>query len=191
MLIWVIVIIVTVWWISKYLNSTKSSSKTEDSNTTKKEISEDTVFEIQNNFERRLKEVHLPDVIGGKEIYIYKNLMRVWYKRLSSENRYKDAMIQKLMSDWLEYINALDNLASYLYLSLEAASKEKQESYYNDHILASKKAFAIEDAFASAIGKDAVKELDHIRGLSAFNFNGELAPDGFEWDAEQKLRPIK
>jgi hypothetical protein len=117
--------------------------------------------------------------------------MSVWYSKLSAENRYDDTMVQKFRSDWLEYMSALRDKSTYQYLSAESTEKEKEESYRNDHSVASKKVFTIEEAFASVIGKEATDELVRIRGLddAKFSKEGELIPEGFEINAEGKIQP--
>ena len=43
--------------------------------------------------------------------------------------------------------------------------------------------FAIQDAFATAIGADAVSELKKVKemGFMSFSRRGELPPEGFKW----------
>lgn len=154
-------------------------------------ISEEAIFKTQNKFENKLQnETEFPDAIGGNEVYIYWKLMRVWFDKLSAANRYNDEMTQKLRNDWLDYMEAVGDRSTYNYLSLEFydKDKEKEDSYREQHITASQKMFAIEAAFASAIGKDAVNELAKIRALEYGDFSrsGELAPDGFKWDLGQR-----
>jgi len=189
----ILIVVLAILWISKQHRSTDSTGNNnqilEKNNV--ENIEEETVFKIQSNFEEKLQETYLPDSIGRQEIYIYKNLMRPWYDKLSSKDRYDDAMIQKLRNDWIDYMNALGDRSTYNYLSLEAEKKEDENSYRNDHIIASRKVFTIENAFASVIGNKEKEKLARIRGLnfSAFNRNnGDIAPDGFEFDANNKLR---
>jgi hypothetical protein len=195
MSVWIIFIILGIWWLSKqYHHRTADAPKSAELLPEKSEISEDRALEIQTKFENQLRDVCLPNAIGGKEIYIYKNLMSVWYAQLSAENRYNDAMVQKLRNDWLEYMSALRDKSTYSYLSLELAQKGKENLYQNDHVNASKKVFEIEEAFASTIGKEAVDKLAHTRELnesSSFSREGELIPEGFEINAEGKLQPKK
>ncbi|MFA5831315.1 MAG: hypothetical protein WC878_05795 [Candidatus Paceibacterota bacterium] len=195
MSIWVVFIVLGIWWFSKqYRHHTAGAPKSAEFSPEKKEVSEDHALEIQTKFENQLRDVCLPSAIGGKEIYIYKNLMSVWYAQLSAENRYNDAMTQKLRTDWLEYMNALRDKSTHYYLSLELAEKGKENLYQNDHFNAAKKVFEIEEAFASAVGKDAVDTLARTREMkesSSFSREGELIPDGFEINAEGKLQPKK
>jgi len=191
--IWIIIIIFLVgWWILKHHHSTNVPSKNEGTDPVENEIEEEAVFKIQTEFERKLEYTLLPDAISGNEIYIYQNLMLPWYNKLSSENRYNDVMTKKLRNDWLNYMSALEDRSTYNYLSLEVEKKEEKDCYWDKHVVASRKAFAIEAAFASAVGKEAIDELTRIRqlNLSSFNSNGELAPEGFCFIGE-KLLPKK
>lgn len=188
-----IIIVLIILWISRHNNTSEISSKSEKPISIKNEIKEETVFKRQTEFEKKLQETYLPDAISGIEIYIYKNLMSVWYDKLSSENRYNNEMIQKLRNDWLDYMSALEDRSTYNFLSLEAEKPEEQDSFREDHINASRKSFAIEEAFAAAVGKEAIDELARIRGLdfSSFDNNGNLAPDGFKFDIYGELCPKK
>ena len=118
-------------------------------------FSEERVFEIQNDFEKHLQDTFLPDAITHKDLYKYRYLMRDWYDQLAGKNRYDEKMTQQLRSDWIDYMGALEDRETYNFLSLEATEEEKTESYREKHIIASRKAFAIEEAFASAVGEDA------------------------------------
>lgn len=189
----IIFFILIIWWISKKSHMANASSK-QDPVSEKNEIGEEQVFNIQNNFEENLQNTVLPDAIDGKEIYIYKNLMLPWYNKLSSQYRYDDTMIQKLRNDWIDYMNALKDRSTYNFLSLETEDDEKTASYRNDHVIASRRVFVIEEAFANSIGKEAVKKLTKIRKLDFFkNFSrqGDMAPNGFEYDVNDKLRRKK
>jgi hypothetical protein len=156
--------------------------------THKDEISEEKIFEIQARFEKKLQEeIEFPDAIGGNEIYIYSKLMRVWFNKLSAQNRYNDLMLQKLRSDWLEYMEAVADSSTYNYLSMEfwdEKDQTKSNEYEEKQIMASRKVLAIQDAFATAIGEEAISELAIIKDMNFMEFSrrGELAPDGFKWD---------
>ena len=140
-------------------------------------ISEETVFKVQSKFEDKItNETYLPDAISGDEIYIYKNLMRPWFDKLTAQYRYDEKMTQKLRTDWLEYMEAVGDRSTYNYLSLESEDEKQSEKYREDHITASRKMFAIQDAFAIAIGLDAVSELKKVKemGFMSFSRHGEL-----------------
>ena len=190
---WIFLLILTIWWFSKSTEKIHLSPKDVVFLPIEEKITEERTLEFQTKFENRLRDVYLPDAISGKEIYIYKNLMNVWYEKLSAEKRYDLSVIQKQRGDWLEYMDALKDKSTYEYLSSESTEKEKAESYRNDCAIASKKVFAIEEAFASAVGDDAVRELARIRALDAsvFSKEGELVPEGFEINAEGKIQPKK
>jgi len=190
----IIIIIVVVWWIVKShyepKRSTNVSASVEDNITEEDVLKEKSTFE--KNFEHSV-ECGVPDALSGQDIYIYRSLMCVWFSKLSSDNRYNDEMIQKIRRDWLDYMYSLESSKTLKFLSLEAEEKEKQESYENKWYIEANKVCAIENAFASLIGKKAVDELTRIRGLNYFDFNkyGNLAPDGFEFNSEGKLNKKK
>jgi len=126
-----------------------------------------------------------PDSISGKEIYVYKHLMLPWFRELSAKSRYKDEEIKKIRKDWVDYLEALKDRSLYAFLASEEENEEVKKEEDSQHIVASKKVWAIEDAFASAINQEAVKELDRIRQITrfdAFNNRGELSPEGFRFE---------
>ncbi|MBI2448351.1 hypothetical protein HYV44_02205 [Candidatus Microgenomates bacterium] len=191
MLIWAIVIVLLVYWVWDYQRSKGAKNNTGEIR--KGKIEEDNVIKMQTFFEKGFQNTSAPDSLGRKELYIYKNLMRTWYNDLSSKYRYDDAMTQKLRNDWLDYMEALKNRNAYNFMSLESDIKEEQDSYENDQIVASRKVFAIEDAFAKAIGDKAVVELDNARKIDYFSLdeNGNPAPEGFSYDLANNLQPNK
>ncbi|MCX6780913.1 MAG: hypothetical protein NT003_02235 [Candidatus Magasanikbacteria bacterium] len=193
--LWIIVIGVVIWFI--YARNKEKAQQNISVITEEKEvvISEETVFKVQSKFEDKItNETEFPDAISGDEIYIYKNLMRPWFDKLIAQYRYDEKMIQKLRNDWLDYMEAVGDRSTYNYLSLESQDEKQSEKYREDHIVASRKMFAIQDAFATAIGADAVSELKKVKemGFMSFSRNGELALEGFKWDlGRRELVPIK
>jgi hypothetical protein len=194
---WIVVIIVVVWWLASRAKKTPppSVSNTQEESLAKEIISEESTFNIQTKFENKLHdEIDFPNAIRGKEIYIYQHLMRPWYQKLASENRYNDEMTQKLRNDWLDYMGAVEDRSTCNYLSLEfwdEKEPKKSNDYRDQHVLASRKMFAIEDAFAAAVGKEAVEELNHVHKMDWDQFDkfGNRAPDGFRYDLREKLVP--
>lgn len=193
--IWIIVIGVIIWFI--YARNKEKVQQNTTRTTEEKEvvISEEAVFKAQSKFEDKItNETDFPDAISGDEIYIYKNLMRPWFDKLVAQYRYDEKMTQKLRNDWLDYMEAVGDRSTYNYLSLESENEKQSEKYREDHIAASRKMFAIQDAFATAIGVDVVSELKKIKemGFMSFSRRGELAPEGFKWDlGRRELVPIK
>ncbi len=182
--IWIIVIGVIVWFI--YVSNKKKVQQNIPRTREEKEavISEETIFKAQSKFEDKITtETGFPDAISGDEIYIYKNLMHPWFDKLTAQYRYDEKMTQKLRNDWLDYMDAVADRSTYNYLSLESEDEKQSEKYREDHITASRKMFAIQDAFATAIGPDAVSELKNVKemGFMSFSRNGELPPEGFKW----------
>lgn len=193
--LWIIVIGAIIWFI--YARNKEKAQQNIPVTTNEKEvvISEETVFKVQSKFEDKItNETDFPDAISGDEIYIYKNLMRPWFDKLAAQYRYDEKMTQKLRNDWLDYMEAVGDRSTYNYLSLESEDEKQSEKYREDHIAASRKMFAIQDAFATAIGVDAVSELKKVKemGFMSFSRHGELAPEGFKWDlGRRELVPIK
>lgn len=180
--IWLIIIAgILVYFY--YHNKEKHSNLGQDKKSQPANIDEETVFEIETNFEKKLQNTYLPDAITRKDLYIYKNLMRNWYDQLASKGRYNEPMIQKIRQDWLDYMSSLEDRNTYSYLSFETENEES-DAWREKHINASKKVFAIEDGFASAIGKEAIKELSRVRDESSFNFdvNGNVSTESHKDD---------
>ncbi|HVU06618.1 MAG TPA: hypothetical protein VHE10_02425 [Candidatus Paceibacterota bacterium] len=195
-MIWIVIAAAVVWWIYKQRNTPKQAQVVEDVPLLKDEgISEEAVLQAQTSFEKNLEDTFLPDAITRRDLYIYRKLMRVWFAKLAGENRFDETMTQKLRRDWLDYMYALRDAKTSHYLSMETygEDKERSDSYDQESTIAHRKAFAIEDGFAFAVGKEAVAELARIRALefSEISRDGELAPDGMEFDFEDKPRRKK
>lgn len=193
---WIVIAVVVAWWLFKKPHAPVQNQVVEDLSSVKEEsISEETVFQVQTTFEKNLEDTFLPDAITRRDLYIYRKLMRVWFAKLAGENRFNEAMTQKLRRDWLDYMASLRDGKTTHYLSMETygEDKEKSDSYSEESTIFHRKAFAIEDGFAFAVGKEAVAELARIRSLefSEISMNGELAPEGMEFDFEDKLHRKK
>lgn len=186
MWIWAIIIIGAIWYFSRRTKETiVVHPAPKEELPTKSEINEERVFEMQTEFEGFLEETHLPDAIPRDKIYVYKNLMRPWFNKLVSQNRYNDGMTQKLREDFLDYMYALQQKSTSNYLSMESeVGSEEEKKHESRRSNAVKKVNAIEDAFAASVGQEAVEELSSIRtkDFSVFSSSGQLAPDGFEYD---------
>lgn len=173
--IWVIVIgaliIFLVYRSRKKTNGTNlinHSTNIDVANKNTNILKQESAVEIQKDFEEELEQTYTPKGFGDREIYIYKNLMRPWYKELSDKNHYNDKITQKITKDWIEYMRALKESATCLVLyklNFEVDDEEKKNSFINDGRIARKKADEIEDFFASSIGKKAVDELSLIRNI--------------------------
>jgi len=160
-------------------------------------ITDSILFECEKVFSKKiLEEIEFPDAIRGKEIYIL-NLVRVWFQKLSAKNRYKDETTQKLRKDYTDYMQALEDRSTHNYLSSEHYGDEDKtlsDAYREKCDIDNKKMRTIEDAFASAIGEEAEKELATIKALDNIYFSrtGDKAPDGFKYDlGRRELVPMK
>lgn len=189
---WAIFIVIAVWWLFKRSKSTEVVKQATPA-FVEKGISEEEVFKAQSSFEKKILETYLPDHIHRKDIYIYQNLMSKWFSKLSGQNRYDENKIQKLRKDFLDYMEACEQGSSANYLSFEVENEQERDSYSEEAEMCARKSFAIENAFAEALGQDAVSELNRIRSLNltSISRSGELAPEGMEFDANDRLKPKK
>lgn len=193
MFIWAIVIILAAWLIIKYSNKSEITDTVNIVTEDNEPISEEKVFEIQNNFEKKLEETYLPDSLSGEEIYTYRNLMRKWFYELSGKYRYNQEMIQKIRRDFLDYMYSAEHGKTASFLSFELEDKSSQEEYEKEARISGKKAYSIENAFASLIGKGAEEELASVRNRAYQDFSrkGDLAPEGQHFDLEGNLKRNK
>lgn len=196
-LFWVIVIVIIVWVIAKSKNSETGvvqSVSESDLSEQESKLDEETVIRIQSNFEKVLQEeVGFPDSIFRTDRYLYRFLMLPWFRKLSSENRYNDEMIQKIRNDWVDYMASIKEGTTCNYLAMEFDA-EKGEKYAERSKIAGRKQRAIEEAFASAVGGGAVEELKKTREIDYNKLSkyGDLAPDGMEYGLGGKdLQPLK
>lgn len=197
---WIVVIIVVVWYLASKSKKPATSSPVElEKEESEVVITEEMIFKSEAYFNNKIQEeIDFPDAIQGYPIYVYKNLMSPWYKKLSGENRYNDEMTQRLRSDWMDYMSAIEDRETCHYLYMETSEEtdpEKAKSYSGRASMASQKISAIEDGFAALVGKDAVEELRNIRSTKEknrrkFDKFGNLAPEGFEYDFMGELREI-
>lgn len=187
----VLLLIVAVWAIVSWFSKKKRTSGSNNDSTKTLEtptITEEDVHKAQAIFEERLSMTYLPDSIHRQDSYVYRNLVLPWYKELIAKHRYDDSMSQKLRDDFLDYMSAIDDRSTTNYLWMESYDEDDEnagQDYRDRHIAESKKAFAIEEGFACAMGEDAKKELTRIRKMDTLKFNRlgtELAPDGKEYD---------
>jgi hypothetical protein len=193
MFFWAVVIIIAVWLI---VNKTKNNHKNtnhlqgEKILNTERIISEDDIHEAQNNFEEKFEQTYLPDSLSGNDIYMYKNLMSKWFMKLSGEYRYDEKMMQKIREDFLDYMYSVEKGRTLHYLYMESEEGDKADDYNHRAMSCFRKVRAIQDGFASLIGKEAVKELEKFRNLdfNDIDKNGNLAPKGFEFDFKGEIR---
>jgi hypothetical protein len=150
-------------------------------------LSDEGILKSQFEFEKHVEqEIGLPDALSGQEIYIYRNLIKVWFNELSARSRYKDKeKLEQVKMDFLNYMENLKNEARYRYLALEGSGDKKDE--YEAVLYKSRGMVReIEKGFAAAIGLKAVVELEVARELphDAFDDYGEKAPDGYYYEID-------
>jgi hypothetical protein len=82
---------------------------------------------------------------------------------LIAKYRYDEPMSNKIRSDWLSYVYLLESESRSSFLASEATDAKKQQRHGQDARLERKQYLAIEDAFAAAIGNEAIEELKRVR----------------------------
>jgi len=174
---------VTVWWfMRRAANRSSIESDTVDANP----LSVQELARLQVDFERHLADdCDLPDSIRGRDAYVYWNLMRKWFDRLSAESRFNDGCARKLQSDWREYFELLPRAKTAQLLAMEAADKAKASAYDQEAKVALRSIEIIQNAFAAAISAEAIEELRYIRSrdYDAFDRTGRkpMAPTGHHY----------
>ena len=149
----------------------------------KERASEEHSLKATAGFERQARhsfEYGVPDAIKGQDFYIYSQLAKPWFEKLTAKHRYDEDMLKRLRIDWLEYLNALERWPTDFFLSFETDDEKKGEEYRRDGDLLRSRARVIENGFAAAIGEDAEHELARVRekDRDCFNKWGQIAPKG-------------
>jgi hypothetical protein len=147
-----------------------------------KPLSDEDVDAAQSAFERRLEgDSDLPEAILWGDAYIYWQLMSQWYRALLEKHWSDDKLAAKLRSDWFDYLRCLETLKTGAFLSGKA--DRKRDLYGSEAEQSWRAKVAIEDAFATAIGDEAIQLLRRVRAVNhnAFDRSGKkpMAPDGF------------
>ncbi len=170
-------IVGTVWFRLRTKSAAVSSPNASSANT----VSDHELAQQQGDFERRLvEEQDLPDSIRGKTAYVYWNLMRNWFSKLSAAHRYDDAKTHKIRQDWCDYIELLPRVSTSRFLSSEAGSTDKASAYAQEADLASRRIDFIQNAFAAAVGPEGIEELRQVR---------ERESDAFDRSGTQPMAP--
>ena len=139
----------------------------------KHRFSDDNVLKEQLYFERRLNEnSDLPDAIGWREAYIYRHLMSKWFGQLIGKYRHNKVKARRIRADWLMYMYLLEEQSMSVFLGVESENQGKGHSFYEDAWEERKSYQAIENAFAAAIGNEAIEQLRQVR---------EREHNAFDW----------
>jgi hypothetical protein len=86
----------------------------------KTRLSDEAVIKAQTEFERRLEtNIDLPDGIRRRDAFIYLHFMRKWFASLLASSRCT-ATASKIKSDWLDYMQLMEERAILCFLSLRA-----------------------------------------------------------------------
>jgi hypothetical protein len=132
--------------------------------------------------EHLLEEVDLPSGVHGRALYIYRELMRVWFAKLAVARQDDEPALKKLRIEWLDYMRMIDTReTAHLIANVEEKSGETnraRDAREIDEI--TKQIAAIEDRFAGEIGVEAVDRLRQVRARrdDDFSRHGELAAGG-------------
>jgi hypothetical protein len=176
-------VVITVWWFRyRAAHKTGREPDTADAST----LSVQELARLQIDFERHLADdCDLPDSIRGRDAYIYWNLMRKWFDRLIAANRFDDEYAKKLQRDWRDYIELLPRAKTARFLAMETDDKAKASAYDQEAELASRSFELIQNAFAAAIGAEAIEALRDVRSreYDAFDRTGRrpMAPMGHHY----------
>src|SRR5262249_1013281 len=140
-------------------------------------------------FEQRMREdvkAGEPYAVRGCSAHIYRYLMCKWFDKLADQSRHDVLRLRKLRRAWLGYIEALEASKASSYLRVELDHWGEREKYDLQAQEEKGKAGGIEDAFAEAIGPEAVERLRGTRAMrwDSFSDEGELVlmgnrPGGF------------
>lgn len=107
--------------------------------------------------------------------------MRNWFNHLAAASRYDDAKAQKTRQDWCDYLELVPQASTLRFLSREADSADKASAHSEEADLASKRIDFIQNAFAAAVGSEAIEELQRVR---------EREADAFDRTGTQPIAPI-
>jgi hypothetical protein len=161
----------------------------------KRRLSDDGVMAAQREFEKQLDEsidLDLPDAIRWSTAFTYWHLMRKWFSALMASNRCDEKSSDKMKSDWLNYMDFLEERETSLFLAEWGKDDKKRAAYREEATVLKRKIELIENAFAIAIGPEAVEQLEHVRSspLGAFDRSGKkpMAPIGYRYSVTS-LRP--
>jgi hypothetical protein len=175
--------LILAWWMNKEQTELRKQQSEEWE---RERLSDENVLKKKADFERRLDEnIDLPDGIRGHSAYIYRHLMSKWFDSLIAKYRYDEFMSRKIRSDWLSYMYSLESASTSGFLSVEAADADRRDKHEELFSLKRKQYRAIEDAFAAAIGNEAIEELQRVRGApsDAFDRSGKksMASTGYRY----------
>jgi hypothetical protein len=183
LLLILVLVALAVWWLwFRAVHKNGTEPNTADTSP----LSAQELARQQMDFERRLADdCDLPDSIHGKDAYIYWNLMRKWFDKLIATKRYDDEYAKKLQRDWCEYIELLPRAKSARFLAMELDNTAKASVYEQEAELALRSVEAIQNAFAAAIGTEAIDQLRVVRNrdYDAFDRTGRrpMAPIGHHY----------
>jgi hypothetical protein len=117
----------------------------------KTRLSDEAVIKAQTEFERRLgTNIDLHDGIRWRDAFIYLHLMRKWFASVLASSRCTATASDKIKSDWLDYMQLMEERAILRFLSL-TEDEEKRKVYDEEAIEVSRKITMIEDGHGLAV----------------------------------------
>ena len=129
--------------------------------------------------EHLLEEVDLPSGVHGRALYVYRELMCVWFAKLAAARQDDEPALKKLRMDWLNYMRMIDTReTAHLIADVEENSGEANRARDAREIgEITRQIAAIEDRFAREIGAEAIDRLREVRARhdDDFSRHGELA----------------
>lgn len=197
-MIWVIAIIIFLVWAffaQRKVNQNQEASNVQSAAEAKKRLEDDEyTLSVAYDLEKRiLKYPNLPDAINRSHAYIFRHLMKNWFTQLTAQNRYNDTISRKLRTDFLNYIELIDEFASNKFLHMMAFEKDdkKEEEKYERIIAIQREQIkGLELLFASMVSSTAVAELQLAHsheGYWLFSTIGDKAPDGYKYNLFDQL----
>jgi hypothetical protein len=107
---------------------------------------------------------YMPDALSPKMQRVYYECMSPWFISLLAKYRYDKAMSLKLKSDFIEYMECIQDFPSVLFMVGETHDAESAQDHWAGRLdTLSDKQRLIEEAFATLIGDGALKKLGEIK----------------------------
>lgn len=174
----VLLIAVVAWFIWSWYRG--KASKRGNSVEEARLYGSERVAAIQAAFDQEIVDRNvLPDAVRNRYAYIYRNLMRDWYARITAACRGETDKLMSVNADWLRYMDGLKE-EGYVDFSARVANDEEESSRLGKRLrIIRQRLSATEDSFAGQLGDSETAELRRIREIpnDRFNRSGtEIAP---------------
>jgi hypothetical protein len=174
----VLLIAVVAWLIWSWYRG--KASKRRNSVEAARLYGSERVAAMQAAFDKEIVDRNvLPDAVRNRYAYIYRNLMRAWYGRISAACRGETDKLQAVNAEWLGYIDGL-KAQGYVDFSASVTNDEKESSRLGEQLRKIRlRLSAVEESFAAQLGDGEAAELKRIREIPNDRFNRagtEIAP---------------